>query len=269
MRVVTALLRDKVRIARTRRAARGFADLVVCASWADLVAECDRRPLGVLLIDLWCVSGVSAEAAFDEVRELRRRHPALAAIVYGDRAPERARDLFDAGRAGLEGLVVAGIGDDTKGLRRAIDDAEATSVARTLRPALGKVSPRVRDATMLCVVRAYRPIEPRELAGVIGIGRRRLAHLLAAERFPTTRRLIAWGRLIMAARLLEDPSRSANQVARVLRYPSGTALRNACRRYLQAAPQEIRERGGAAWVIDRLVGGVTPPTRTAPATRRR
>lgn len=279
LRVVTALLRDESRIARARRAGRGFADLVVCASWGELVEQCRDRPLGVLLIDLWCVTGVSAEAAFDEVRELRRRHPALAAVIYADGSPARARDLFDAGRLGLEGLVVAGIGDDAKGLRRAIDDAEATGVARLLRPALGGISARVRDATMLCVVRAYRPIEPRELAGTIGIGRRRLAHLLAADGFPTTRRLIAWGRLIMAARLLEDPSRSANQVARNLGYPSGTALRNACHRYLGAAPQEIRERGGAAFVIGRLVGGsekrersrgaVTPRGRSVPAKRRR
>jgi hypothetical protein len=35
----------------------------------------------------------------------------------------------------------------------------------------------------------------------------------------------------------------------VLDFPSGTAFRNTCQRYLHARPQEIRAWGGAAFVL--------------------
>jgi hypothetical protein len=38
-------------------------------------------------------------------------------------------------------------------------------------------------------------------------------------------------------------------VAASLDFPSGSAFRNTCQRYLHATPGEIRGRGGAAYVI--------------------
>jgi AraC-like DNA-binding protein len=79
---------------------------------------------------------------------------------------------------------------------------------------------------------------------------------LARAGFPTTQRMIAWGRLIVAGRLLEDPERTADSVALALDYPSGSAFRNACQRYARAAPHEIRARGGANYVVGQLLADV-------------
>jgi hypothetical protein len=49
--------------------------------------------------------------------------------------------------------------------------------------------------------------------------------------------------------MLEEPQRSAQRVASALEFPSGSAFRNTCQRYLHAAPREIRARGGAEYVI--------------------
>ena len=57
----------------------------------------------------------------------------------------------------------------------------------------------------------------------------------------------------MAANLLEDPDRSADNIALALHFPSGSAFRNTCQRYLRATPSEIRRHGGAEWVLAGLL----------------
>ncbi|MEP6763523.1 MAG: hypothetical protein ABJB66_04385, partial [Gemmatimonadaceae bacterium] len=53
--------------------------------------------------------------------------------------------------------------------------------------------------------------------------------------------------------MLEDGSRSADGVAGALDFPSGSAFRNTCQRYLGCTPHQIRQRGGASWVISELL----------------
>jgi AraC-like DNA-binding protein len=81
------------------------------------------------------------------------------------------------------------------------------------------------------------------------VPRRQLTRRLAEAGFPPPHRLLTWGRLILAAHMLEDEERSADGVALVLDFPSGSAFRNTCQRYLRATPQQIRQKGGAAHVI--------------------
>jgi hypothetical protein len=54
----------------------------------------------------------------------------------------------------------------------------------------------------------------------------------------------------VAGHLLEDTHRSADRVAESLGFPSGSAFRNACARYVGRAPNEIRANGGSACVIE-------------------
>jgi AraC-like DNA-binding protein len=72
---------------------------------------------------------------------------------------------------------------------------------------------------------------------------------LLSEGFPPPQRLLTWGRLIVAAHLLEQKHRTADSVAAMLHFPSGPAFRNSCQRYLRATPSQIRSRGGAAYAI--------------------
>ena len=55
------------------------------------------------------------------------------------------------------------------------------------------------------------------------------------------------------ASMLEDGSRSADGVAGALDFPSGSAFRNTCQRYLGCTPHQIRLRGGASWVTQELL----------------
>jgi transcriptional regulator GlxA family with amidase domain len=179
--------------------------------------------------------------------------------------PERARDLFDAGRAGIDGLALAERDDAPERLAAILEQAEARSVANKLRSALTDVHPHVRDAVMLCVTRAHERLTPEFLARALSIGRRALVRRLAEAGFPPPRRLITWGRLIVAGQLLEDPLRSADAVSIALDFPSGSAFRNTCQRYLASTPSQIRARGGADFVIERMLAESARGQRVAAA----
>jgi transcriptional regulator GlxA family with amidase domain len=126
-------------------------------------------------------------------------------------------------------------------------------VLELLRPTVAEVRPTVRDALLVAVTRAHQRLSPEGLARILGIRRKVLSDRLAQSGFPTAQRLIAWGRLVVAAKMLEDPDRTADSVALALDFPSGSAFRNTCQRYLHAAPQQIRARGGASYVIGALL----------------
>jgi AraC-like DNA-binding protein len=182
-------------------------------------------------------------------------------------SPERARDMFDAGRCGLDGLVIADTDDAPLTLLAHVDKAEARSVASLLRRAIGDLKPTARDAVLASVTRAHERLTPDAFARLLAVPRRLLTRRLADAGFPPPHRLLTWGRLIVAAHMLEDKHRSADSVAQVLDFPSGSAFRNTCQRYLQATPQQLRDRGGAAYVIDTFLTGARLAAAAGPRRR--
>jgi AraC-like DNA-binding protein len=108
------------------------------------------------------------------------------------------------------------------------------------------------------VTRAHERLTPDALARRLAVSRRLLARRLADAGLPAPHQLLTWGRLLVAAFLLEDERRSADGVAAALDFASGSAFRNLCRRYLDATPREVRAHGGARWVAERLFARRAP-----------
>jgi AraC-like DNA-binding protein len=257
MGLVATLLPSQLRLSRLRAAIRDRYAVVTCGDWPDLLRACANEPVSMAVIDLF--ASASLNEAFDGLRQLKRRFPSVAVVLYVSVPPGQPRDLFEAGRFGLDGLILADVDDEPRRLLPLIEQAEARGVLETLRRALGDVKPTVRDATLVAVTRAHQRLSPEGLAKILGVRRKNLSERLAQTGFPTAQRLIAWGRLIVAARMLEDSERSADSVALALDYPSGSAFRNTCQRYLHAAPQQIRARGGASYVIGAFLRQVQGP----------
>jgi transcriptional regulator GlxA family with amidase domain len=155
--------------------------------------------------------------------------------------------------------------------------AEARSLGSAVRRSLDSIDPSVREAVLLAVTRAHERISPTHLAELLALHRRTLGKRLAAAGFPPPQRLITWGRIIVAAHMLEERNRSANSIAASLDFPSGSAFRNTCQRYLHATPEKIRALGGAGYAVKTLLRSVrdaqhirTTPMQTArSATTRR
>jgi AraC-like DNA-binding protein len=255
MGVIATLLPAAAHLQRLRTAIRDRHTLVACDDWSALLHACERQAVRVAVLDLFA----GGQANFDHVRRLKQRLPRLTLIAYVAFAPERAHDLFDAGRQGMDGLVIADQDDSPRSLLSLIERAESRSLGAVVRAALDGVDATTRDAVLLAVTRAHERLSPEGLARLLALPRRTVSERLANAGFPPPQRLLSWGRLIVAAHLLEDRHRSADRIAVALDFPSGSALRNACQRYLAATPGEIRERGGASFVLRALLREVNAP----------
>lgn len=254
MPLLATLIPNQSRVVRLRAAIRDRYDVLACESWGQLLDTCGSKAVVTAIIDPY--TGFSDQVAFDELRQMKRRFPSVTVIIYLASPPATPQHLFELGRFGLDGLVVAEQDDQPRRFQALIDQAEARGLTDALRRAIGDVKPTVRDATLLATTRAHQRLSSASLARILGIRRKVLAERLQQAGFPSPQPLLAWGRLIVAARMLEDQERSADSVAAALEFPSGSAFRNMCQRYISASPNDIRARGGAAYVIDAFLSTV-------------
>ena len=252
MGIVATLLPDDRCLQRVVHAVHGQHTVIPCKTWAEVVAACQDEAVHLAVVDLFA----EGKASFDHVRQIKLRFARVTMVAYVSFTPSRARDLFDAGRAGFDGLLIVDQDDSSLQLRNVIEQAEARGVAGLIRHRLGALHPVVRDAVLVAVTRAHMRLTSHRLADILSISRRNLVLRLDKDGFPNPQKLISWGRLVVAAQMLEDPNRSADSIARVLDFPSGSAFRNTCQRYLGATPQEIRAKGGAAFVVGAFMTAV-------------
>lgn len=256
---LAAALLPPVQLQRLQQAVRSHYVVEACGDWIALTRTCELRPVQLAVVDLYADGAPN----FERLRVLKRRFPTLALVAYVTANAQRARDLFDAGRVGVDGLVLVDIDDEPAMLMTTLEQAEARGLTSLLRAALAArgrpVRPLVRDAVLASVVRAHERLTPTALARLLAVPSRVLSRRLAEAGMPAPNKLLTWGRLLVAARLLEDGARSADGVALALAFPSGSAFRNTSQRYLAATPGEIRARGGSAWVIERFIGATASP----------
>ena len=246
--MIAALLPSDARLQRLRAALPAARALVVCDSWSDLARECARGASLLVVFDIYA----DGAPDFERIRQLRTAAPRAALVAYVDPARARPRDMFDAGRCGLEALVIQDENDAPEALASLISRATARGAATLVRPRVTGLRRAVRDAVLLAVTRAHERLTPERLSRLIAVSRRALTRRLSEAELPPPHQLLTWGRLVVAAHLLEDGTRSADGVALALDFPSGSAFRNVCRRYVGATPLEIRARGGASYVIEKL-----------------
>ena len=259
MGVIVTLLPNAARLQRLRAAVRDRHAIEPCESWAAVTRVCEVSPVHLAVVDLYA----DGAANFERIRLLRARFPKVALVAYVGASADRAHDLFDAGRVGFEALIVADVDDAPASLLALVERAEARSAGALLRGVLAPARPLVRDAAMAAVTRAHERLTPEGLARLLLVPRRVLAKRLEDAGFPPPHRLITWGRLIVAAHMLEDDNRSADGVANALDFPSGSAFRNTCQRYLRSTPQQIRAHGGAEFVT-RAMAAELRGSRAAP-----
>jgi AraC-like DNA-binding protein len=252
MGVIATLLPDPRRASRLRAAVAGRHAIVECADAASLLDACVEHAVHMVVVDY----RAGGRLDFDGIRFIRSSYPRIVLVAYVEAKVEQVREIFDAGRYGFDGLVIFDRDDEPHALWRVIEHAEARGLAAQVRRTIGDVNASARDALLACVTRAHEGLSPDGLALQLGIGRRLLARYLAEAHFPRPQRLITWGRLVVAAYMLEDVKRSADAVAHALQFPSGSAFRNACQRYLNSTPHELRERGGSAHVMALLLAEI-------------
>src|SRR5215213_493279 len=101
MGVIATLVPNATHLQRLRAAIRDRHEIVECDSWAHLATACLEQPVRVVVVDFYSNGRPRLEA----LRKLKYRFPRLTVIGYVAFAAERAHDLFEAGRAGLDALI--------------------------------------------------------------------------------------------------------------------------------------------------------------------
>lgn len=252
MGIIATLLPEDRCLLRVMQAVSGQHTVVPCHSWDEVFRACEDEAVHIAALDLFA----DGRANFDRVRQLKLRFARITLVAYVAFTPSRARDLFDAGRAGFDGLIIVDQDDSPMQLKSVLGQAEARGVASLLRHKLGDLQAVSRDAVLVSITRAHLRLTSHRLAEILTTSRRTLVARLEQDGFPPPQKLLTWGRLVVAAQMLEDANRSADSAARALDFPSGSAFRNTCQRYLKATPQEIRAKGGAAFVVSQFLKSV-------------
>jgi len=206
-------------------------------------------------------------ATWPVLADIRRGFPSLPILGYCTLRASLATDVSDLARAGVHDCVLLDIDDTAAGLRTRIGKARSLGTAewalREMAPVLaGAIEPIVH----YCLANASRPITVSELATVLGADRKTLSTRCRDAGSPPPGNIVSWCRMLMAARLLEDAGRHVEHVALELGFPSAGSLRALLRRYLSMGVQEMRDAGGASFVVEALKHALAGPSASASAS---
>jgi AraC-like DNA-binding protein len=197
----------------------------------------------------------SGRVAAPFMRWVRERLPAVPILAYGALSPQFFRDVVPAVRSGgLHAVALRDYDDISLTLADALRSARCRTVEdRAITAAAGRLSTLTRPIMRQCLRRADTIPRVERIAASFGVTRKTIASRLAAEELPPASQIIGWGRVLQAARLLEDRGRSVEEIALALDFDSGTALRHMLRRYTGMRPTELRAQGGLAAALPRFI----------------
>ncbi|HEY0014739.1 MAG TPA: helix-turn-helix domain-containing protein [Longimicrobium sp.] len=232
---------DTLRSALRRQAAGGVHHVVrTSRGWSDLTALAIATPAAVAFVDPYHDGAFAAT----EIRRLRARAPGVEVVALADFHGRPPTDGFALAQLGVRGIVCVRR-DGPDAVVRVLDALVRRGPLDEMVAALAEVVPAsVHRWLGPMLVSPADPGSVPALARLAGQGTARtLGRLLAAEGLPAAAELLAWRRLLHAARLLED-GRSVAGAAAVLEFSSASALRKSLRRVAGLRPAELAASGG-------------------------
>ncbi|MBC7897495.1 MAG: helix-turn-helix domain-containing protein [Cytophagaceae bacterium] len=244
--IVAALVWDPSSRARLQEATRSQAHLHSCERQSEIIALVQNGLADVVVLDMRDAQG---ESTLPTVRRIHEGFPSVPIVLYCA-MPAVSREMLAFARAGVNDLVIRDM-DDVKvtlraSLTSAADHCSASAIAAEVEPL---VPPNVAPIVRYCLENGRRALTVEDVASALHVHRKTLVDRLNAANLPPPSAIIAWCRLLVSARLLEDPGRSIEQVALLLDFPSGTSMRNMVKRYTGLRTGEVRENGGVRCVM--------------------
>ena len=219
--------------------------------WAELAAWA-TAPGGGRLAFVDPFNGGALAAA--EIRRLRERAPTLEVVAVADFTRCPPADAFSLAVLGVREIVCTTESDAPARMAAALAAHLNQGAMETLVQALeSDVPPPLHRWLGPFLLSTCAAATVCELARAALCSPRTLRRTLRGAGLPTPEELLAWRRLLHAARLLDD-GRSADGVARTLGFSSGSALRKCLRRYTGLRPRELCRQGGFAALAALFLG---------------
>ena len=229
----------------------------------ELLALVGDHLVALVVTEPWDHSG---QPVSPMIRWLKGSYPSTAIVAYCRQTAADHRETVLLARAGIDAVLLYGVDDSRTILRSAIDEAQRRCVQAEV---MSRIQAFVHTDTAAfidyCLSNADRAVSVAGAAAALGVDRKTLLNRFSRQRLPQPREVMAWYRLLMAARLLEDSKRSDEQVGLAIGCGSGTALRNLFLRHTGERPSTIRARGGVAYVATLFAAAVTNASATTTA----
>jgi AraC-like DNA-binding protein len=229
----------RIREAVQRESAGGVHHVVRQArGWAELTVLAGSSPCAVAFVDPY---GGGAFAAA-EIRRLRERAPAVEIVACADFSGRPPADAFSLALLGVRALLdpAEGTGAFLRAVREHLNRGPLDEMVEQLAEA---VPPAVHRWLGPALLSASPPEDVSALARAARCSARTLRRMLRAAELPTPEQLLAWRRLLHAARLMGD-GRTADSVARSLGFSSGSALRKSLKQLTGLRPRDLSGAGG-------------------------
>ncbi len=253
MKIVAIFLSDEMTIRRLVLAFRNRCVVQAFTHIEEIRELASEGKIIATIVDMRPRVDLMGELSLDFIAKLHSAFPSIPVNAYVDFSPHRARDIVAAAHAGAADIILRESDDLSKVADRIIDMGTSIDVAARVKLAItGVVPAHLHEFFTFCVTHASTGITVEGAAARLRRNRKTLSNWLAVAQLPPPYRIIGWIRILVAARLLEDSSRSLEKVARELRFVSGTALRNMIRRYLGVNPDILRKHGGFEYALERF-----------------
>lgn len=260
--IIAALVPGAEWRARIRDAVRESHQIAWCSRREELLPLLQDGWVDALIVEPWDGAGAPVAPA---ILSVRLAFPSLPVIAWCPLSPAAMHEVLLLTKAGVDDVLVRDY-DDVGDLLRGV--LASAAGRRTASEVLPMVAPHV-PAEVLPIIacsleHAGRAASIEDIARQLGVHRKTLVNRMAVAGLPTPSAVLAWSRLLLAARLLEDPGRSVEHVAHALEFGSGTALRNMLRRYTRLRPADVRTRGGLRCVLELFLQALRAGTRSMP-----
>jgi len=222
----------------------------------ELLVTLDEGRVDLVVVDAIDAAGRSMAPG---IRAIRSGFPTIPILAYCSLSSGASATVLDAAQAGATGLVFRGVDDAGYAMRAAIRSARQHSAAQRVHDALSpRLPPAAQPFLRYAISRAGDDPTVDDAARNLGVDRKTLFNWLRRSGSIGPRELINWTRIAIGVGMLEDPRRTAEQVAMDLGFASGTAFRNMLRRYTGVNCSEIRVGGGLDRVLAMLAARLGP-----------
>lgn len=240
---------------RIRRLAQRLlpdANVVAIDAKKTIFNGIDCEPAAII-VDL--VGCQSVDSAATELTRIWRVFPHIALIAYTDTRASSAA-LGHAEGLGVMAVVFVSAEEHPEIEYRTICHAQADFIARVVVGGLLADS-WLRRLTSGVVSRAFADLTVPELCGILGMPYWRLRLRLARNGLPGAHELVTWGRVVVAAWVLEHRFRGVERLAEDLGWRNDVPLAEAVKAHLGLTPSGLHSIGSFERAKSMFIEAVT------------
>ncbi len=263
--MIVAACVEPPKLARLRGAVGDTHRLHVALDWDHANSIVRRQPVDVLVVDP--AFGSSNGPRTDAIRSLRAEFRSVPFVVYSVLAAQTLQPIIELGREGMEQLVLFGVDDDPRHLRRILERQPGVALAEQL---MTRLQPRLRSLPA-DVARAIERVVHTpaafkgvpDLAAAANVSRRTIYRECERAQLASPREVIAGARVLRAYAFLRESDYAIEDVAEHLRFSSPHHLTKTMRWACGMTTARARDRVAPDDFVNMLSARLMP---AAPAT---